>query len=459
MPEEDNLTHRDEGESNAQSQSDASEAKSADSSQKEIETLAQTRARLAADEKTLEHKLTNISIQDAINEEVQAPKTVEAGVGSQAETSMTGSERTKVVMKTSVVGVIGNVALTIFKAFVGFATNSIAIVLDAVNNLTDAVSSLVTIGGTKLAERAPDAGHPFGHGRFEYLAQLIISGIIAGAGIVSMYQSIVRIIWPEEPDYDMVSLIIVAAAIIVKIFLGRYMRANGKRSGSEALVASGADSDMDAAISATTLVAAIIFLATGVSLEAWLGVIISVFIIKAGWDFLHSAIDQLLGERVDPHVAQEVKKTVESLPNVMGAYDLVLVDFGPQRLMGSIHIEVPDTLTASEIDDLERLVTRTVLQKNQVMIHTVGIYSTNVSDPDSKANRMRDRCYIIALSHKGVIGTHGFYLYPDEKRVSFDVVLEFGVDRDKLFSEILKEEKAAFPDYDMHIACDMDVSD
>lgn len=425
-------------------------------SDKDIE---QAKEKLSEHEKSIEHKLTNMSIQDAIDEEANSTKVAEPGVGSQAQTRMSGAERTKIVMTTSIVGVLGNVALTIFKGIVGLATNSIAIVLDAVNNLTDAISSIVTIGGTKLAQRAPDAGHPFGHGRFEYLAQLIISGIIAGAGVVSMYQSILRIIWPEEPDYNTVSLVIVTAAIIVKIFLGRYMHNNGKKSGSDALVASGADSDMDAAISATTLVAAIIFLTTGLSLEAWLGVVISVFIIKAGWDFLHNAIDQLLGERVDPQLAKAVKKTVSSLPGVMGAYDLVLVDFGPQRLMGSIHIEVPDTLTASQIDDLERMVTRTVLQKHQVMIHTVGIYSTNVSDPNSKANRMRDRCYIIALSHKGVIGTHGFYLYPDEKRVSFDIVLEFGADRRKLFNEIVKEEKAAFPDYDMHIACDMDVSD
>lgn len=414
--------------------------------------------KLAEHEQTIEHKLTNMSIQDAIHEEVTSG-TSEPGVGPDVETRMSGTDRTKIVMKTSVVGVIGNVALTIFKAIVGLATNSIAIVLDAVNNLTDAVSFLVTIGGTKLAQRAPDAGHPFGHGRFEYLAQLIISGIIAGAGIVSMYQSIQRIIWPEDPDYDIVSLVIVAAAIVVKIFLGWYTRKNGKRSGSDALVASGADSDMDALISATTLVAAIIFLTTGLSLEAWLGVVISIFIIKAGADFLHDAIDQLLGERVDPSLAKAVKKTVASIPGVLGAYDLVLVDFGPQRLMGSIHIEVADTMTAAQIDGLERLVTRTVLEKNQVMIHTVGIYSTNVSDPNSWADRMRDRCYVIALSHKGVIGVHGFYLYPDEKRVSFDVVLEFGTDRHKVFDQIVKEEKEAFPDYDMHIACDMDVSD
>ena len=176
------------------------------------------------------------------------------------------------IVRTSIIGIIANVALAAFKAAVGTLSSSIAIVLDAVNNLSDALSSVITIVGTKLAAKAPDREHPYGHGRAEYLTTIVIAVIVLGAGISSLKESVERILNPEQSSYETVTLIIVAVAVVAKILLGTYFKAHGKALGSDTLVASGEDATMDSLISASTLVAALINVFFGLSLEAWLGV-------------------------------------------------------------------------------------------------------------------------------------------------------------------------------------------
>ena len=220
------------------------------------------------------------------------------------------ASREKTIVRTSVIGIIANVLLAAFKAVVGLLSNSIAIVLDAVNNLSDAGSSLITIIGTKLAGKEPDRKHPFGYGRIEYLTAMVISGIILYAGITSLIESVKQIIHPETPDYSAVSLIIVAVAVVVKIVLGRYVRTTGEKVRSDSLVNSGKEAMLDAVISTATLVAAGIFLIFHVSLEAWLGAVISIIIIKSGIEMLRDTISPILGEQNDPELARNIKKTV-----------------------------------------------------------------------------------------------------------------------------------------------------
>ena len=218
--------------------------------------------------------------------------------------------RNKVIIRTSIIGILANVFLAAFKALVGFFTNSIAISLDAVNNLSDALSSVITIIGTKLAGRRPDKKHPFGHGRIEYLSAVTISVIVLYAGISALVESIKKIITPEAPDYTPVALIIVAVAVLVKIVLGTYVRRTGIKVNSDSLVASGKDALLDSVISASTLVAAGIYLIWGISLEAWLGAVISLIIIKSGIDMLREGISSIVGERVDSELTNGIKKTI-----------------------------------------------------------------------------------------------------------------------------------------------------
>ena len=231
-------------------------------------------------------------------------------------------DREKQIIKTSIVGIIANIALASFKAVVGLLSRSVAITLDAVNNLSDALSSIITIIGTKIANKKPDKKHPLGHGRVEYLSTLVISIIILYAGVTALIESVKKIIHPEVPDYSAAAIIIVTVAIFVKIFLGLYVKKKGNEYKSDALIASGTDALFDSIISTATLVAAIVFIITGFSLESYLGVIISLIIIKSGFEMIRETISEILGERVDADIARKVKSIIKEFPDVYGAYDL-----------------------------------------------------------------------------------------------------------------------------------------
>ena len=254
------------------------------------------------------------------------------------------SSRGRVIVRTSVIGILANVLLAAFKAFVGLVSGSIAIVLDAVNNISDAASSLITIIGTKLAGKSPDKKHPFGYGRIEYLSAMVISVLVLYAGITSFIESVKAIINPVKPDYTAVSLVIVAVGVAVKILLGRYVKSVGRRVNSDSLINSGEDATLDSIISAATLVAAAIYLLFNVSLEAYLGAVIAAIIIKSGVEMLRDTLSKILGERTDATLAREIKKTITSYPEVSGAYDLIMHNYGPDSYNGSVHIEVPDIL-------------------------------------------------------------------------------------------------------------------
>ena len=288
--------------------------------------------------------------------------------------------RSKTIVRTSVIGIAANIFLAAFKAVIGLGVHSIAIVLDAVNNVTDAGSSLITIVGTRLAGKAPDRKHPFGHGRAEYLSAMVISVLVLYAGLTSLTESIKKIIHPETPDYSTLSLIIVAVAVVVKIVLGRYVKHVGEKVNSSSLVNSGTDATLDAVISASTLAAAGIFLWKGISLEAYLGAVISLVILKSGFDMLRETLSQLLGERADAELAKGIKQTVLSFPDVTGVYDLVLNNYGPDAFNGSLHIEVPDTYSANELDELLRAITLRVYEEHNVILTAVGVYSVNTKD-------------------------------------------------------------------------------
>ena len=367
------------------------------------------------------------------------------------------AEREKIIVKTSIIGIIANVILAAFKAAVGAISGSIAIVLDAVNNLSDALSSVITIVGTKLAGKAPDRKHPLGHGRIEYLTATIIAVIVLYAGITSLVESIKKIISPEAADYSKTTLIIVAVAIIVKILLGRYVKGVGEKIHSDSLIASGTDATMDAAISAATLVAALIFIFGGVSLEAYLGAIISVIIIKSGVDMLRDTLSKIIGERVESDLSKEIKKTICEEKDVYGAYDLILHSYGPDTLMGSVHVEIPDYYTADRIDEVTRSIQKRVYDNYGVILTGVGIYSRNTKDDE--AARIRTQVTEKVMAHQGVLQLHGFYLDEKSRTITFDVILDFKEDREALYKEIHREVCEMLPEYKIYITMDSDISD
>ncbi len=366
--------------------------------------------------------------------------------------------RERIIVNTSIIGIVANVFLAAFKAGIGLMTNSIAILLDAVNNFSDAGASIITIVGTKLAGKEPDKKHPFGYGRVEYLSAMVISLIVLYAGITSFEESVEKIIHPEAAEYTTVSLVIVAVAVVVKIVLGRYVKSVGMKVNSDSLVNSGEDATLDSIISASTLVAAGIFMAFHISLEAWLGAIISIVIIKSGVEMLKDTISQILGERNDAELAKAIKDTVISFPGVQGAYDLVLNNYGPNTWNGSIHIEVPDTYSADQLDHLIRAISMKVLAEHQVVLTAVGVYSVNTQDEEVIA--ARNKVSEIVFSHKYVKQMHGFYLLKEPKSMRFDIVVSFDAkNRKGVYNEVIADVQNAFLDYDLQVTMDTDYTE
>ena len=367
-------------------------------------------------------------------------------------------DRNKKIIQTSIIGIAANCLLAAFKAFIGLLSGSIAIVLDAVNNLSDALSSVITIVGTKLANKAPDRKHPLGHGRVEYISTAVIAIIICYAGITSLVESIKKIMNPQLPKYTTVTLIIVAVAVFVKIILGTYVKKVGESVKSESLVASGEDAKLDAVISTSTLVAAIIFIQFGVSLEAYIGAIISIVIIKAGYDMISETISHILGERVEIELSHQVKRIVVSFDEVSGAYDLSLHNYGPDRYVGSIHIEVDEDMTMTRLDQLQRQIAYVVYKETGVTLEGIGIYSKNKKD--SEADLIQREIAKFVKTFDYVKQIHGFYYDPNQKLLSFDVVITFdSPDRDATYRKIVEALKEKYPEYTFSVNMDVDLSD
>lgn len=368
---------------------------------------------------------------------------------------MNKQNRKKIIIKTSIIGIITNILLSTFKAIIGLMSSSIAIILDAINNLTDALSSIITIVGTKLAGKEPDKEHPFGHGRIEYLSALVISIIILYAGITSSIESIEKIIHPIVPNYKSLTLIILIIATITKIILGLYYKKTGKKVNSNSLINSGNDALLDSIISSSTILAALIYIITKISLEAYLGIIISIIIIKSGISMIKITISQILGERVESKITTAIKKTVSETNNVLGAFDLILNNYGPDIYIGSIHIEVEDTLTAAEIDKLTRLITNKVYQKHNVILTAIGIYSININDKETI--NIRKKIESIILEYKNILQLHGFYLDKKNKTIYFDIIFDIeDTNKKNTYNEIYNRIKKSYPRYKIIITMDID---
>lgn len=365
--------------------------------------------------------------------------------------------RSKVIVRTSIIGILANIGLVVLKAIVGLLTMSVAIIMDAVNNFSDALSSVITTVGTKLAQKKPDAKHPYGHGRVEYLTSLIISVIILIAGSTAIVESIRSIINGQAPTFDIVSLILIASAVLVKIGLGLYFRFVGKKVNSEALKGSGIDALFDALLSLGTLIAIAVALIWHVNIEGYIGVIIGLFMIKSGIDVLRTSLSSIIGERTSKETSEAIKHLICQNPEVKGAYDLIINNYGPDRGIGSIHIEVSDNMTAKDIHPLTRKIAAQVYTEFGIIM-TIGIYATNNSDP--VIAKIRATIQEEVLRHPTIKQIHGFYLDQETKTISFDVIVDFkDANAPKLIQEIHDHLKEKYPDYSFYIVEDKDFSD
>ena len=365
-------------------------------------------------------------------------------------------DRDRIIVRTSMVGIAANILLAAFKAVIGILSHSIAITLDAVNNLSDALSSVITILGSKLAGRRPDKEHPMGHGRTEYLSALTVAVIVLYAGITSAIESVRKIISPVRPEYSNVSLMIIAVAVAVKIILGRYFVKKGREAGSGALEASGADALFDAVLSFSVLVCAILFQVTGISLEACVGALISVFIMRSGIEMLRKTTDDIIGKRADPDLVRKIKKLIMQEEEVRGAYDMIINNYGPEADYASVHVELPDTMTVDEVDRITRRLQKTVFKETGVILTCVGVYSYNTGNYE--AARIRNAVMETVMRHEWALQVHAFHADTKNHTMRFDVVFSFDIDPEEGCEIIRKEIIGLYPEYTLQIRADADIT-
>lgn len=365
-------------------------------------------------------------------------------------------ERAKKIIWISILGIIVNLILVAFKAVVGFVTNSIAIVLDAVNNLSDALSSIITIVGAKISAKRPDKKHPFGHGRVEYFSSIIIAIIVLAAGLTSLKESFEKVVNPEMAEYSITSLVIIIVAVFVKFFFGRYVRAQGKKLNSGSLVASGTDALSDAVLSFSTFVGALISFFWHISLEGYLGLVISLVIIKTAIEILRETVDHLIGVRADKKLTTKIKKAISSNENVLGVYDLAVHNYGPNKIVASAHIQLDDNLNVRDVHRLTRRIEVDIYNKFGIIL-TLGVYASNDT---GEFKEMRNYIFDLAKNYKNIIEIHGFYVDEEFKEVSFDLIFNFDEEKpEKCVDEIKKNLKEKYPDFNFSIILDADISD
>ena len=280
--------------------------------------------------------------------------------------------RIEKITRASKLGIVLNVVLVIVKAILGALAGSVSILTDAINNLTDTMSAVVTLVGVKLAQRKPDRKHPHGHGRIEYIAATVVGLIILSVGVVAAFKSVPKIIKPTIADYSGWTIAIIFLTVVAKLLYGRYLRRVGKMTKSRSLEGSGIDALFDALLSFGTLVGAAISLLFKISVDGWIGLVISVFIVRSAFEILSEGVTDIIGRRVDERLTRKIRERIRETEGVKGIESLVLHDYGPEDVSGVVKIKVSGRLTARELAKISEKIEKDIKEEFGVEL-VVGV--------------------------------------------------------------------------------------
>ena len=364
---------------------------------------------------------------------------------------MDANERRKRIISVSIIGIVTNLLLGALKTVLGILSGSIALVSDALNNITDSSSSLITIIGTKLAGKAPDKQHPFGHGRTEYLTSLLIGGIVFITGFQSLISSIKAIFNREEMSTSIVTAIIIIATIVAKIVLGTFTENSGKKYNSGALIASGADAKNDAIVSLVTLISTLIYMFTKISVDGIAGVIISVFILKTAYEVLSDTVKKILGERVDGEMVRGIKEIARNTEGVINCFDLILNDYGPDFYTGSINVEIEDNRSIGEMYPILHEAQTKIYDKYNVFL-VFGFYSVDVND--EKYIKIKSILKNYKENERHIINYHGIVIDDKDSTIYCDITRDFDIKSETVIENVNRILKEEFPEYNIHVNID-----
>lgn len=349
---------------------------------------------------------------------------------------------------SSVLGIVLNVLLFCGKYAAGMLTGSIAVMADAINNITDAGSSIVTLLGFKFAGSRPDADHPFGHGRYEYIAGFVVSMAILLMGVEMAKSSVMKIISPTPVEGSMAALIIMAAAILVKLYMFMYNRRIGVRLDSAALKAVATDSISDCVATLVVLVTTLISRFTELSLDGWGGLAVAAFILYSGVNSAKDTLSPLLGKAPDRELVENIEKIIHAHPEVIGIHDLMVHDYGPGRLVISVHGEVSGAEDIFKLHDVIDCI-------EEELNHKLGCESIIHMDPidtdDKRVAEMREAVAAIARAISPELTIHDFRMVPGDSHTNliFDLVLphRFEISGEEAGRRISEAVSACWPDH------------
>lgn len=355
--------------------------------------------------------------------------------------------REGIISGTSALGIAVNLLVAAMKVILGAITSSIAIISEGVNNASDALTSVLTLVGTKLAGKHPDEKHPFGYGRIEYLTSLVIAILILVTGFEMIKSSIELIFHPGELSISVISLILVAVSAAIKFFLGVYTIKMGKKADSGALTAVGLDCRNDSFVSLVTIATAIIFLVFKLNLDAYAGVFTSLLILKAGFEVLKETISELIGRPGEAELAEKIYKEIRSTDCILNAADMMLHNYGPEAYSGSVNIEIDHEKTIGEIYQIiHELQLRIMHDYNVTMVF--GMYA--VDNDHEEVRRVREQVTEFIRNHEHVESYHAIYLDPESDRLYCDFVVDYKLrDWDALRSEFADYMKERFPEKEL----------
>ena len=332
--------------------------------------------------------------------------------------------RQKCGTRAGVVGIVLNALLCMGKLAAGLLTGSVAIVADAFNNLSDAASSVITLVGFRLAAQAADEEHPFGHGRMEYLAGLVVSMAILLMGFELGKTSVEKLLHPEKLSFSWLAVAILAAAVLVKLWMHRFNRTLGRAISSQAMEATAADSLSDAAATGVVLAATLIGHFFHLQIDGLAGLLVAAFILKTGWEAAKDTLDPLLGRPMDRSLSEDIDKLVVSHPNILGIHDLAYHDYGPGRAMMSFHAEVPADADLLEMHDIIDHIERELKEKHHIetVIHMDPVVN------DQRTTALREQVAQLAREIDPVLSIHDLRITagPRHTNVLFDVMVPYG---------------------------------
>lgn len=330
--------------------------------------------------------------------------------------------RTSYGVLASLTGICCNLLLFFSKLFAGFLVNSISVMADAFNNLSDAASSIIGFVGVRMAEKPADEEHPFGHGRMEYIAAFVVAFLVIQVGFSLLKTAVEKILHPESLSFSMLSVGILCVSVLVKLWMASYNRKLGKRIHSTVMMATAADSLGDVAATSATIVSLLVFRLFGINIDGLIGLVVSVLVLIAGINIAKDTLAPLLGEAIEPDVYQRITEFVESYDGIIGSHDLIVHNYGPSRSMASIHAEVPSKVDIEDSHAVVDQIERDAMEKLGIFL---VIHMDPVETDNELAAMLKEMTIDVILHLDSRLTLHDFRIVQTPARINliFDLVV------------------------------------